>query len=112
MKMMLDVKFRVEEACSAEEALNLLEERGPEFFSVLVTDLWMPGMSGLELIDQIRMNGISLPSIICSGTGTLTLRENAVSRGVYATIIKGEKSMSELWELVNSAAGSRERIPV
>ena len=40
-------------ASSAEEALKLLAERRPD---VVLTDMWMPGMSGAELAEEIRKN--------------------------------------------------------
>ena len=40
-------------ASSAEEAMRLLAERRPD---VVLTDVWMPGMSGAELAAEIRKN--------------------------------------------------------
>src|SRR5665811_63373 len=43
--------YEVETAESGEKALNLLQEFGP---SLVITDLRMPGMDGLELLRRIR----------------------------------------------------------
>ena len=40
-------------ASSAEEALRLLGERRPD---IVLTDMWMPGMSGADLANEIRKN--------------------------------------------------------
>ncbi len=39
----------------------------PENYDLLITDMTMPGMTGLELVEEIRKTRNSLPVIICSG---------------------------------------------
>ena len=51
-KILLREGFDVLEAGSGIEALDILKERGP--FDLLVTDVVMPGMSGLELVTQVQ----------------------------------------------------------
>jgi PAS domain S-box-containing protein len=64
-----------------EEALRLFKESSGEF-DLVVTDLTMPGMSGLELARQLRMIRPELPVILMSGyTGSVTdemLREAGI----------------------------------
>lgn len=52
-------------ASSAEEALTIAE--GDEF-DLLVTDVMMPGASGLELVEQLRRRRPGLPVLLTSGT--------------------------------------------
>jgi CheY-like chemotaxis protein len=63
--MLMDLGFEVVEAGSAEEALRLIEERGPP--DLLVTDHLMPGMSGMDLVRELRAKGSSCPVLIVSG---------------------------------------------
>ncbi|MEQ1691208.1 MAG: PAS domain S-box protein, partial [Gemmatimonas sp.] len=57
---------RVSVAASGSEALALLESSG-DAISVVLTDLTMPGMSGLELIDAVQQQYPQLPIVAMSG---------------------------------------------
>jgi len=47
IKRQLRKKFRFETALSGEEALKVIDEKGP--FAVVVSDYKMPGMNGIDL---------------------------------------------------------------
>lgn len=57
--------FRCLKATSASEALRLLSE-GPEA-DALITDILMPGMTGIELGHRVRRTGRELPILLISG---------------------------------------------
>jgi DNA-binding response OmpR family regulator len=65
--------FEVREAESGEEALEALAAHRPE---VVVLDLRMPGLGGIETLRELRAIHEDLPVIILTGQGTL---EDAVS---------------------------------
>ncbi|HXR37836.1 MAG TPA: response regulator [Terracidiphilus sp.] len=52
MRRNLRTYFDITTATSGAEALDILQHQGP--FAVLVSDLRMPGMGGLELLAQAR----------------------------------------------------------
>ena len=56
----LDEDFDIETAESGAEALAVMRNNGP--FSVVVTDLKMPRMDGVELVGQIQAKW---PSVVC-----------------------------------------------
>jgi CheY-like chemotaxis protein len=58
--------YRVAEASSGTEALGLMRKTA---FDVLITDLFMPGMDGLELIHAVRTAGHHIHIIAMSGGG-------------------------------------------
>jgi two-component system response regulator YesN len=70
---------------SAKEALKLLQE---ETFDLVVTDINMPGMNGLELIRQIHVYGKNPDIIIVSGYNEFTYAQEAIRLGVCAYILK------------------------
>jgi DNA-binding NtrC family response regulator len=55
-------RFQVRAVGSAEEALAAEAER----FDVVLTDLWMPGMSGQELKGALDARGVAVPVILMS----------------------------------------------
>ena len=64
--MLEELGYTVVQASSGHEALSILSDR-PEL-DVLVTDIRMPGMSGLELAEQARARrGEQLKIILMSG---------------------------------------------
>jgi CheY-like chemotaxis protein len=63
--MLMDLGYSVVEASSAEEALKLVAEGlNPD---LLVTDHLMPGMTGVQLAEDLRSRRPELPALIVSG---------------------------------------------
>ena len=57
--------YDVVQAADGEEALAMLDAAGP--FDLLVTDYAMPGLSGLELIDAVRLRRPQMPILMVTG---------------------------------------------
>ncbi len=62
----------------------------PEEFDVLVTDLTMPHLSGLELIDALRAGRPSLPVVLSSGY--LSPQAEAAARTAGVNVILSKPS--------------------
>jgi len=77
--------YDVVTAATAEEALKLLEEQS---FDVVLTDLKMPGMTGMELLGQIKSRGIHVCTIIMTGYGTVESAVEAIKKGAFDYIQK------------------------
>ncbi|KTD85260.1 response regulator [Paenibacillus etheri] len=73
------------EASSGLEALNLLQH---EYFHVMVTDITMPRMDGLELIRRIRQKQISIKIIILSGYNDFRFVKEAMKFSVEDYLLK------------------------
>lgn len=74
------VGFSVTAAASAGQALTLLEQHA---FDALVTDVRMPEMDGLSLLDAARQADPHLPVVLLTGHGDVTLAVDAMRRGAH-----------------------------
>ena len=81
------------------EALNLVEQLTPD---ILITDIRMPSMDGLELIDQIRLRGFSTAVIAISGHRRFDYAISAIKYGVDDFIVKpiNERDLNDALEKV------------
>jgi len=57
-------------------------------FDLLITDLKMPGMGGIELIDEVRKIDKSIPILIITAYGSIESAEEAIHKGAYDYITK------------------------
>lgn len=78
-------EYIISEVTSAEEALAEMS-RAP--IDLLVTDLRLPTMSGLELVEQAQENNPELQTIMISGNPTQEIRMRAEQLGVVAFLPK------------------------
>ena len=68
-------------AQSADQALQVLEnEKSPSVMAVL-SDINMPGMTGLELLDAVKQNTPDLPVIMITAYGDAGTENDAKKRG-------------------------------
>lgn len=95
-----------EAAKTAEEAFEML---GTAHFDVVLTDIMMPGMSGLELIKLIRIRQPETPIIVISGTRDEAHIAGANRLGVFKYLRKPYK-LEEVEACVASAIEYRERL--
>ena len=72
-------------ANSAGKALEILQI---EDVDLVVTDMKMPGMDGLELLDRIKHKWPDLPVIIMTAHGTVDKAVEAMQKGAYNFILK------------------------
>lgn len=77
--------FRAESASSAEQALRRLEDETPD---LVLTDLRMPGMDGLELVRTIQDKCPGLPTIVVTAHGTVETAVTAISEGAQDFLMK------------------------
>jgi len=72
---------------------------------VLVTDLKMPGMTGIDLLTALRGRGIMAAGILLSGHGAQAERNEAFAAGFFACLSK-PVDIDDLLEAVAAARDS------
>ena len=74
-----------EEAANGLEGLAKLKERPPD---IILSDLLMPRMGGLELLESLRNRGSPVPVIIITSNKQEAVRERCLSLGAVAVVHK------------------------
>jgi DNA-binding NtrC family response regulator len=92
---------RVSTASTAEDALRTFESDGAD---VIVTDMNMPGISGIELVKQIRHRSPGTEIIVMTGAGSERTGILAMQAGAYDYLRKADIQPDELVLLVEKAA--------
>jgi len=77
-RLLKSVEIPVKSFSSAQE---FLDQATPEGSGCLIVDLRMPGMSGLDLQDQLSTRQLSLPVIFLTGYGTVPASVRAMKAG-------------------------------
>ncbi len=77
--------YEVNTAQSASEALSIFQETEPD---LVITDMKMPGMSGMELLSVLKEKDLHLPVIMMTAYGTVEKAVEAMKKGAYDYIIK------------------------
>jgi NarL family two-component system response regulator LiaR len=87
------------EAGDGAEALIKVGEVRP---SVVIMDLQMPTMNGLEAARHISRLSPNLPIIMCTMFNTPQLQMDATSAGIYAIVDKGANLQNQLLQSVRN----------
>ncbi len=70
------------------QAETLLETAERKTFDIIISDLMLPGMTGLELLDRLQQKGIDIPFVLITGYASLDSAIEAVNRGAFSYIKK------------------------
>ena len=82
----VDSDFKVTECCI--NGKNAVEKLKNEDFDIVITDIKMPIMNGLEATRIIREEGASLPIIMQTAYAFSSDRENAMQAGASEVLVK------------------------
>lgn len=77
--------YKIDEASDGEEGLRKLKEKE---FDVVLCDIKMPKIDGLEFLEKSRETHSDTPIIMISGHGTIETAVEAVKKGAYDYISK------------------------
>lgn len=100
LKESLSLKgYHVNTAKTGEKACQLIDEAS---FDLVITDLNMPGLSGIELLNKIRQLSPETHVIIITGYASLRSAIDAIRGGAYDYLTKPFQ-IDELYVVVNNA---------
>jgi DNA-binding NtrC family response regulator len=77
--------YRVSLAADGQQALEILEHKDPQ---LILLDIEMPGMKGLDVLKEIRRKERDVPVIMITAYGSIDLAVQAMKEGAYDFIPK------------------------
>ena len=78
-------KYQVDEAADGAEGLGLIQKNT---YDVILCDIKMPKMDGMEVLDKIMIQATDVPVVMISGHGTIETAVEAVKKGAFDFIAK------------------------
>jgi CheY-like chemotaxis protein len=81
-------RFAMEFAQSAAMALQRITNAGDEFLILILSDINMPGMSGLELLPMAKALRPDVPIIMITAYGDAETKRRALENGAEALLTK------------------------
>ncbi|MCB4791435.1 MAG: response regulator [Elusimicrobia bacterium] len=91
--------YKVATASNGNEALEMLKN---EKFSVLVSDLKMPNMDGIQLLKEVKKTNPDIEVIMYTAYPTIEIAVDAMRKGAYS-FIKKPYNINELLMLIERA---------
>jgi two-component system response regulator YesN len=91
--------YQIFAASNGEQALEIIKEKG---IDILVTDIQMPRLSGMNLIEKARKSSDHLKVIVISGFAEFEYAQKSIRFGVNDYLLKPFRS-KKLLEVVNKA---------
>lgn len=67
---------------------TFLEQYNPNLVSILITDIRMPGMSGLQLQEELNHRKINIPVVFITGHGSVPIAVSTMKKGAVDFIEK------------------------
>ena len=81
-------RFSMEFAQSANMALQRIADAGEESLILILSDINMPGMSGLELLPKAKAMRPNVPIIMITAYGDAETKRQALENGAEALLTK------------------------
>lgn len=78
-------KYTVDEAADGVEGLQMIQK---EKYDIILCDIKMPKMDGIEVLDKIMQLSIDTPVVMISGHGNIETAVEAVKKGAFDFIAK------------------------
>lgn len=94
---------------TAEDGRAALEKLQTTSFDIVISDMKMPRMGGIELIETIRDRGVDVLTVIMTAYGTVETAIDAMKKGAYDYLLKPFK-MEEVIRVVERGLQNRKLV--
>jgi len=101
--LLLDEGFEVITATNGYEALKIIDAESPD---LVLLDIWMPGIDGIETLQEIKKDNPFIQVIIITGHGTIETAVKATKLGAF-DLIEKPLSIDKIIVAINNALNFR-----
>ena len=98
-----DDGFEVMHAYNGYEALKKIEAESPD---IVLLDIWMPGMDGIDTLKEIKKMSPNLPVVMITGHGSIESAVDATKSGAFDFLEK-PLSIDKVMVTINNALNFR-----
>jgi CheY-like chemotaxis protein len=91
--------YHITKETNSEKALQLIDNN---HYHIIITDLAMPGYSGVEVIKKIRKNNTLTELIVITGKATISASQEFIRNGINRMILKPFSPQEILVEVTNA----------
>ncbi len=102
--LLSDEEFETSTAGNGYEALKVIEAESPD---LVLLDIWMPGIDGLETLEEIKKENPAIQVIMITGHGTIETAIKAIKLGAFDFIEK-PLSIDKVIVTINNALKFRQ----
>ncbi|MBL0702094.1 MAG: sigma-54-dependent Fis family transcriptional regulator [Desulfosarcina sp.] len=101
--LLSDEGFDVLMASNGYEALKVIDLESPD---LVLLDIWMPGIDGIETLKEIKKDNPVIPVVIITGHGTIETAVKAIKLGAF-DLIEKPLSIDKIIVTINNALNFR-----
>ncbi|KDR96156.1 DNA-binding transcriptional response regulator, NtrC family, contains REC, AAA-type ATPase, and a Fis-type DNA-binding domains [Peptoclostridium litorale DSM 5388] len=91
-----------------KEALGIIEK---EHFDIVITDIMMPEVNGMQVLEHVKKHCKSTRVIIMTGYGTIENAVDAIKKGAYTYFVKGNDPGKLLQEIEKISSLDHDNLP-
>ena len=106
IKDLIEISNNIHQAQDGQEALDILEKTIPD---VIISDIRMPNVDGIELLQALRDRGKNIPFVILSAYGDKLVTQTALKLGAFDFVAKPYQREKLFDVMANAIALAREQ---
>ena len=111
LRQLLQLADDIEVAAEATNGAQVLQQLRDDTFDLILLDLGMPGISGIDLISRIRLHGISIPILVLTMRNEALAARRALGAGANGYLTKDNEPEVLLAAIRRTAAETASSIP-
>jgi len=107
LRQLLQLADDIEVTGEATNGAQVLQQLRDDRFDLILLDMGMPGISGIDLISRIRLHGIPIPILVLTMRNEALAARRALGAGANGYLTKDNEPEVLLAAIRKTAAGNR-----